>query len=44
MFVRVSIELLIWENVFFGVNSVIVRITFEVSFLTLDALASWLRV
>ncbi|HEB1112665.1 TPA: dTDP-4-amino-4,6-dideoxy-D-galactose acyltransferase [Escherichia albertii] len=42
--VRASIEPLIWENAFFGVNSAIVRISAEAPLLTPDALAPWSRV
>ena len=42
--VRASIEPLIWENAFFGVNSAIVRISAEAPLLTSDALAPWSRV
>ncbi|MEA1378842.1 dTDP-4-amino-4,6-dideoxy-D-galactose acyltransferase, partial [Salmonella enterica] len=42
--VRASIEPLLWENTFFGVNSGIVRIDASAPELTPEALQAWQRV
>ena len=44
MTIRASIEPLIWENTFFGVNSAIVRFDPHGAVLTAEALQSWGRV